>query len=61
MEINDKARILNENGFELLPGEGSRKYNYLVINHNDKDAKLYFTDLDQAYEVIKRFYLPKTD
>jgi hypothetical protein len=61
MEINYKAQILNENGFELLPGEGLRKYNYLVINHNDKDAKLYFTDLDQAYEVIKRFYLPKTD
>jgi hypothetical protein len=61
MEINYKAQFLDENGFELLPGKGFRKYNCLVINHNDKDAKLYFTDLDQAYEVIKKFYLPKKD
>jgi hypothetical protein len=59
MDVNYKVQFLEENGFELWPGEGARKYNYLVINHNDKDAKLYFSDLDQAFEVIKKFYLPK--
>ena len=59
MEINYDAQFLKNHGFELLPGKGSRKYKYLVINHNDKDAKLYFSGLDQAYEAVRMFYLPK--
>ena len=55
--ISNKQLELNNHGFECKPGEGYGKYPFLVINHNDNDEKLYFTDLDQAFFIIMRDYV----
>ena len=59
MNNNDKVLFLEQYGFEVRPEAGSRCYPYLVIDHNQNGEKLYFSNLDQAFEVIKRYYLPK--
>lgn len=53
-----KARFLEEQGFTIFPGQGLRAYLYLVIDHNRNNAKMYFIDLKNAFECIKRWYLP---
>jgi hypothetical protein len=59
MSNNDKVIFLGKYGFEVRPEAGSRCYPYLIIDHNQNNDKLYFSNLDQAFEVIKRCYLPK--
>ena len=59
MKSDSKRLFLEQYGFEVRPDAGSRCYPYLVIDHNQNSEKLYFSNVEQAYEVIKRYYLPK--
>jgi hypothetical protein len=52
MNKNDRRLFLEQNGFEARPGEGSRCYSYLVIDHNRNSERLFFANLDQAYVII---------
>jgi hypothetical protein len=60
--MTDKERILflERNGFEVRPGAGRRCYPYLVIDHNRNSEEMYFANVEQAYAVITRWYLPNT-
>ena len=59
MKNNDKVSFLEQHGFEARPGAGRRCYPYLVIDHNQNSDKLYFNNVDQAYEIIRQWYVPK--
>ena len=59
MNNNDKVLFLEQYGFEVRPEAGSRCYTYLVIDHNQNSDKLYFNNVDQAYEIIRQWYVPK--
>ena len=58
-KISNKQIELNNHGFECKPGEGHGKYPFLVIDHNDNDEKLYFTNVDQAFFIIMRDYVKR--
>ena len=60
MNSSDRVLFLQQHGFEVRPEEGSRCYPYLVIDHNRNSDKMYFINVEQAYAVITRWYLPKT-
>lgn len=59
MTGSDSMLFLQQHGFEVRPGEGSRCYPYLVIDHNCNGEKMYFANVDQAYTIITRWYLQK--
>lgn len=57
MKKIEKKIFLLQNGFVI-----DRKKHHgslVVIDKNRNDTKMYFDDLDTAYEAIKKWYLPE--
>lgn len=56
MKKTDKKIFLLQNGFVI--DHKTRYNNIVIIDNNRNGTKMYFDDLDSAYEAIKRWYLP---